>query len=150
LKFLFDLRNKKEIAYGIFLADEYVGNIGVHKISEENKSAEIGYWLSQKYCRQGYMTEAIKLLEEELFEGFGLNQYKKSLKDKKKKTTIRIGEELGKYKAGEIYEAGSYSGRLWDIKIRIKTVACLNFEELERLNISNQSIVALRRRGTFF
>lgn len=38
-------------------------------------------------------------------------QYKKALLNKTKNTTIRIKDEIGKYKIGEIYNAKSYAGK---------------------------------------
>jgi RimJ/RimL family protein N-acetyltransferase len=46
---------------------ELLGCIGVHNINFLNQSVELGYWLRVSKIKQGYMTEAIKTLEEELF-----------------------------------------------------------------------------------
>jgi RimJ/RimL family protein N-acetyltransferase len=56
--------------YGIFLVKEgsYVGNIGVHNISWTNHSCEIGYWLLSSFEGKGIMSQALKLLEKELFD----------------------------------------------------------------------------------
>lgn len=78
LKYLFDLEAKfkigEKVDYGIYLNDEYIGNIGVFDINKKNKSAEIGYWLSKKFTRQGYMTEALRVLERECFLNTNLNR----------------------------------------------------------------------------
>lgn len=60
--------------YGIYLNGEYIGNIGLFDINKKNKSGEIGYWLSKKFTRQGYMTEAVGVLEKEGFGNGGLNR----------------------------------------------------------------------------
>ncbi len=77
-KYLLDthqkIKNKEKFDYGIYLDDVYIGNIGIFDISKEKKSAEIGYWLSSSYLRNGYVTEAVKLLEKEFFFIFGLNR----------------------------------------------------------------------------
>jgi len=39
-----------------------VGGIGFHKVDRKQKTAEVGYWLSQDYWRQGYMREAANRL----------------------------------------------------------------------------------------
>ena len=55
--------------YGIFLKDDtYIGNIGVHTIKWEHHSTELGYWILGKYEGQGFMSEAVRLLEGHLFE----------------------------------------------------------------------------------
>jgi ribosomal-protein-serine acetyltransferase len=78
--FKFLLENEKKLKlgekfdYGIYLNNEYIGSIGVFSIDKINKSAEIGYWLSKKFVRNGYMTEAVKLVEKEAFLNLGLNR----------------------------------------------------------------------------
>lgn len=78
LKFLQETENGikegKKVNYGIFLRNEYIGNLGVFDIDVENKSAEIGYWLSQDFVRKGYMTEAVQVIEKELFQNLGFNR----------------------------------------------------------------------------
>ncbi|MFP4655999.1 MAG: GNAT family N-acetyltransferase [Candidatus Woesearchaeota archaeon] len=78
LKYLFDKEEEtkkgKKVEYGIYLKREYIGNISIFDIDEKNKSGEIGYWLSSSRTRNGYMTEALKILEKEVFENLGLNR----------------------------------------------------------------------------
>jgi len=78
LKYLFDKEEQTELGekveYGLYINNEYIGNIGIFDISEEKKSAEIGYWLSSSFTRNGYMTEAIKIFEKEFFENFKINR----------------------------------------------------------------------------
>jgi ribosomal-protein-serine acetyltransferase len=59
--------------YGIFQteADLYMGNIGVHTISWAHECCEIGYWILGDYEGKGFISEAVKLLQEESFsQGF--------------------------------------------------------------------------------
>lgn len=78
LKYLFDKEERtaqgKIVEYGLFFEKEYLGNISIFNIDNKNKSAEIGYWLSATQTRQGYMTEAVRILEKEVFENLGLNR----------------------------------------------------------------------------
>jgi len=78
LKYLFEnetkFKNGKKVEYGIYLNNKYIGNISIFNINQDDKSAEIGYWLSNKFLRQGYMTEALRVVEKELFTNFGLNR----------------------------------------------------------------------------
>lgn len=64
----------KKIDYGIYIGTRYIGNIGIFDIDEKNKSGEIGYWLSSKFARKGYITEAVRVLERELFTNRGFNR----------------------------------------------------------------------------
>ena len=56
--------------YAIYLHDnkQYIGNIGAINVSFENESSEIGYWIDSRYSGNGYMTEAVKVLEKYLFK----------------------------------------------------------------------------------
>jgi ribosomal-protein-serine acetyltransferase len=78
LKYLFDKEEEtekgKKVEYGLFVNNEYIGNISIFDIHEKKKSAEIGYWLSSSHTRKGYMTEALKILEKEAFEKLKLNR----------------------------------------------------------------------------
>lgn len=47
--------------------DEPIGAIDVVGITDDNKTAEIGYVLSQKHWNKGYATEAFKAVIDELF-----------------------------------------------------------------------------------
>jgi len=55
--------------YGIFSPDtgEYLGAIGAHTISWPDARVELGYWLSSRAEGKGLITEAVGLLEKELF-----------------------------------------------------------------------------------
>ncbi|MCL2629291.1 MAG: GNAT family N-acetyltransferase [Alphaproteobacteria bacterium] len=67
-------RNRKdniEYGFGIFLDNKYIGNISIFDVSEKRKSGEIGYWLVKDAMGKGYMTEAVKLIENAFFESFG-------------------------------------------------------------------------------
>jgi ribosomal-protein-serine acetyltransferase len=59
----------KAFDYGLYLSesDSYLGNISAHTIHWKNACASIGYWISSASQKKGYMTEALFLLEAELF-----------------------------------------------------------------------------------
>ena len=50
-----------------------IGCIDIFHVSKENKSGELGYWLSNDAVGYGYMQEAVKALEKEAFEA-GFNR----------------------------------------------------------------------------
>ncbi len=78
LKYLFEddkeTKEWKKVWYWIYLNNKYIGNIWIFNINKKNKTAEIGYWLSKDFTRKWYMTEAVKILEKEFFENFGINR----------------------------------------------------------------------------
>jgi ribosomal-protein-serine acetyltransferase len=53
--------------------DEYLGNISAFGFHWIHCRCEIGYWILGKFEGQGYMSEAVRLLENSLFEA-GLNR----------------------------------------------------------------------------
>jgi len=79
-------------------------------------------------------------------EIFFPSQYKKALLSKTKNSTIRIGAEIGKYKAGKIYSVKSYAGRNWNIKIKILKIFPTILGELSKLGILMRSIEATQKK----
>lgn len=61
--------------FGIFHKEDgtYMGNIGVHNIKWDLYSCEIGYWILGDFEGHGYMSEAVKALESEMFR-LGFNR----------------------------------------------------------------------------
>ena len=62
-------------AYLIYPKDKnrFAGVIDLMHVSEENKSAEIGYWLGNHAVGHGYMQEAVRALESVAFQA-GINR----------------------------------------------------------------------------
>ncbi len=67
--------NYESVHYGIYRNsdDEYMGNISAFKFDWDDFHCEIGYWILGKFEGRGYMSEAVKLLEEALF-AIGFNR----------------------------------------------------------------------------
>jgi len=74
------------------------------------------------------------------------SQYKKALVNKTKNTTIRIGEEVGKYKIGEIYSARSYAGNNLGIKIKIKNIIKTTIDKLDDFDIPKRTIYSIIKK----
>lgn len=64
---------KKQIVRAISVDEKAVGTIGIF-VKEDvlEKSAELGYWLSQDYWNNGIMTEAVKIICREAFSKFDI------------------------------------------------------------------------------
>jgi RimJ/RimL family protein N-acetyltransferase len=107
LKYLFDKEQEtetgKKVEYGIFINNEYIGNISIFYINEKNKSGEIGYWLSSLHTRNGYMTEAVKILEKEVFEEMKLNRIQIKC-DEKNKASSGVAKKCGYKYEGKLRE----------------------------------------------
>lgn len=111
LKYLFDKEEKtklgQKVEYGIYVNNNYIGNIGVFDIDKEKKSAEIGYWLSKESTGNGYMAEAVKIIENEFFENFQLNRLQIKC-DEQNKASIGVAKKC-RYKLEGKHREDSYS-----------------------------------------
>lgn len=64
---------KKQINYAIVVGGQAVGSIGIFvKDDVYEKSAELGYWLSEDYWRKGIMSKAVQIICKEAFERFDI------------------------------------------------------------------------------
>ena len=66
----------ERVEYGIFItkSDIYIGNIQVFNISKTDKNGEFGYWLVEEATGNGYMTEAVLILEKYCFEELDMHR----------------------------------------------------------------------------
>ncbi|WP_413557071.1 GNAT family N-acetyltransferase [Bdellovibrio sp. HCB209] len=53
--------------YGMYVNGKYIGSCGVHSINWEFKHCELGYWIGKEFEGKGYISEAVKLLEDACF-----------------------------------------------------------------------------------
>ena len=64
---------KKQINYAIVVGGQAVGSIGIFvKDDVYEKSAELGYWLSEDYWRKGIMSKAVQIICKAAFERFDI------------------------------------------------------------------------------
>ena len=98
---------RKSYDLGIVLKenkDEVIGGAGISNIKYEQGTAEMGYWLSQNYWRQGIMYEALKKIVDFAFNKLKLRRleipaYSKNLGSNK------IAQKLGFKFEGKLREA---------------------------------------------
>ena len=50
----------RELVFGIWLEETFVGCIGLSQLDFENKRGESGYWLSPEFQHRGIMTEVLE------------------------------------------------------------------------------------------
>ncbi len=61
--------NSPNYIFGIFYEGKYCGNIGIHPGSDVySRSAELGYFIGEKYWGKGITTRAVKLIIDFTFE----------------------------------------------------------------------------------
>lgn len=63
-----------EYVFAIKKCDEFIGLIGFKGTDRQNKKTEIGYWLSEKYQKQGIMTKSVEKLCAFAFKELGMNR----------------------------------------------------------------------------
>ncbi|MEA4905589.1 MAG: GNAT family protein [Petrimonas sp.] len=63
-----------EYVFTIRKCNEFVGLIGFKDTDKQNKKTEIGYWLSEKYQKQGIVTKSVGKLCDFAFNRQGINR----------------------------------------------------------------------------
>ncbi|MCK9628582.1 MAG: GNAT family N-acetyltransferase [Bacteroidales bacterium] len=66
--------DKHEYVFTIRKSDEFAGLIGFKDTDRLNKKTEIGYWLSEKFQKQGVMTRAVEKLCQYAFNDLDINR----------------------------------------------------------------------------
>lgn len=112
------LNEQSRYEYMVLRDNKYIGHLGVFNIDRKNAKVELGYWLYKEYTGNGYMSEALALLEKHLF-AIGVNRIE-----------IKIGninEESNKMAkcANYIYEGSlrefkTFRGDFYDLNIYSK------------------------------
>lgn len=63
-----------EYVFAIRKSNEFAGLIGFKDTDKQNKKTEIGYWLSEKYQKQGIVTKSVDKLCDFAFNKQGINR----------------------------------------------------------------------------
>lgn len=66
--------DNKEYTFTIRKHNKFIGLIGLKSTDKLNKKAEIGYWLSEKYQKQGIVTKSVRILCDFAFNKLKLNR----------------------------------------------------------------------------
>ncbi len=72
--------------------------------------------------------------------------YKNAILGKRKTVTVRVGDEMGKYKQGAVYRASSYAGTDWGVSVRIVSVQQLPLGELGAHGLPKRSVQSLKKQ----
>lgn len=67
-------KEKYEFVFCILKEGNFAGLIGFKDTDRQNLKSEIGYWLSEKYLKQGIITKSVKTLCTFAFEKMGMNR----------------------------------------------------------------------------
>lgn len=102
-----------EYLFAIRKWDRFVGLIGFKDTDKQNKKTEIGYWLSEKYQKQGIITKSVNKLSIFAFEEMGINriQIKCAVGNKlSSNITKKLGFKLeGIERQGELLMGGFFT-----------------------------------------
>lgn len=106
------------MALGIFLQQEraLIGGIGMHHWHQDQKRAQIGYWISKDYAGKGLMTRSAERFVDFLFRKAGLNKVEiHSLPHNA--ASLAIAHRLGAKMEGRIRQSYVNQGKLEDIVV---------------------------------
>ncbi len=103
-----------DYGYAIIINKNIVGRIGLHYINQQNKMAEIGYWLADGLQGKGIITKCCKALIKYAFTEMNLNriEIKCAVGNDKSKA---IAEKLHFKQEGILQEAEWLNGKFIDL-----------------------------------
>lgn len=73
-KHLQEFTDRKAIHFIILYKGNVAGSVNIHHLDWKMKSAEIGYWLGDKFTGKGIMLRAVESLLPYLFEELGMHK----------------------------------------------------------------------------
>ena len=107
-------RQPSPTVWAIEVAREAAGGIGIELHSDvERVSAEIGYWLGQKYWNRGIVTEALTAVTSEAFKQFDITRlYALPFADHA--ASVRVLEKAGYVREGHLRHSAIKNGQIRD------------------------------------
>ena len=104
-----------EIQFAIAVGDEAVGGIGLMLQKDiERISAEIGYWLGERYWNRGIVTEALRALTEHSFSSLPLHRLF-ALPMAENGGSVRVLEKAGYTLEGRLRECAVKDEKIVDM-----------------------------------
>lgn len=111
-----DTAQYRKLVLVILVDGEPAGMIDLHNIKLNNESAELGYWLGQKYQGNGIMTEAVRKLLEISFSELNLHQIK-LLADHNNQPSRAIAQRLNFEHVALLKDEVKYHGKFCDMDL---------------------------------
>ncbi len=108
--------SKTEYAFVITLNQVIIGRIGLYKIDNMNKIAEIGYWIAKDFESQGIVTKATNALLKYSFETLQFNRIEIRCGYNNTKSQ-KIPERLNFSYEGLLSQAELLHGQFQDLKL---------------------------------
>ncbi len=113
---------RKDLWLLLFLKERetFVGSSGLHLHDWQVPSFEIGYWVRNKFQRQGYITEAVIGISQFGFDVLGARRIEIRVDDRNERSW-RIPERLGFTLEGVLRnQARDVEGELFDMRVYAK------------------------------
>jgi len=101
---------------GIYVRGVLAGSIGLHYISGDTRSTEIGYWLAEAYTGGGVMTACARTVLNYCFEEYQLNRVEIRAAGANLKSRA-IPERLGFRLEGVLRQCHTLHGQLHDLAV---------------------------------
>jgi ribosomal-protein-alanine N-acetyltransferase len=110
----FIARQSTPTVWAIDVDGEAVGGIGIERDTDvERVSAEIGYWLGERFWGRGIATEALKAVTAEAFTRFDLTRlYAVPFADHT--ASVRVLEKAGYVREGHLRRSAIKDGKIRD------------------------------------
>ena len=105
-----------EYAFLILENGHIIGRIGIHKIDNQNKIGEIGYWLIKSAQGKGIITKACKIMIDFGFADLSLNRIEIKCGTENSKSNA-IPQKLNFTKEGTIRQGELLNGKFIDLNL---------------------------------
>lgn len=110
------------LGYDIFYEGKFAGSIDLHHLSAENRSCEIGYWLSKDFVGKGIATRAASKITEYAFDEIDMHRIMIQAASKNK-ASCKVAERLDFVHEGTQRESQYLDGEYYDTEIYSKLVS---------------------------
>jgi ribosomal-protein-serine acetyltransferase len=101
---------------GIWLQDTLTGVVSLHKVSWDDRKAELGYWLGASFQGQGLVTKACGALIRYSFSELELNRLELQCAIDNERSR-KVAERLGFTQEGILRQAWRTGGRFVDLVV---------------------------------
>lgn len=108
-----DIKNGRKYSYLIFNNNEYVGRCMLHRINNNDKSADISVSVKEKFWGQGYGNEAVRFLEKIAFSKLKLNRLEYGFYSNNERSK-KLAEKLSFKYEGTLREAKKIGNKYYD------------------------------------
>jgi ribosomal-protein-alanine N-acetyltransferase len=111
-------RNFKKLPFAISLGEKQhlIGIISLHTINQNSQRAQVGFWLNQKYWRQGYTTEALQAILQYAFHSLDFNRLESHVQPDNLASN-QLFKSAGFQKEGTLHQWRKHNGKWIDINI---------------------------------